>query len=52
MPLAGRTRTEIENLIGTATKELMAEAASGTKIDEGAIKAKLTGANQQMKSGG
>lgn len=44
--------SQFETLIGTAVKDLLAQAASGQKPDENAIKAKLTTANQQMRSGG
>ncbi|SFK29554.1 multiple sugar transport system substrate-binding protein [Amycolatopsis sacchari] len=51
MPMIPK-ESQFETLIGTAVKELMASAASGTRVDDAAVKAKLTAANQQMKSGG
>ncbi|TVT06493.1 extracellular solute-binding protein, partial [Amycolatopsis bartoniae] len=44
--------SQFETLIGTAVKDLFAQAASGTRVDDSAVKAKLAAANQQMKSGG
>lgn len=44
--------SQFETLIGTAVKDLLAQAASGQKVDDNAIKAKLTTANQQMQAGG
>jgi multiple sugar transport system substrate-binding protein len=44
--------SQFETLIGTAVKDLLAQAASGQKVDDAAIKAKLTTANQQMRTGG
>jgi multiple sugar transport system substrate-binding protein len=44
--------SQFETLIGTAVKDLLAQAAGGQKPDDNAIKAKLTTANQQMRSGG
>lgn len=41
-----------ETLVGTAVKELLADAASGKPVDDAAIQAKLAAANQQMKSAG
>ncbi|WP_437571640.1 ABC transporter substrate-binding protein [Sorangium sp. So ce542] len=50
MPMMEET-TQFETLVGTAMKDLLAEAASGKAVDEAAIRAKLTKANQQMVSG-
>ncbi|MFD2419390.1 ABC transporter substrate-binding protein [Amycolatopsis pigmentata] len=44
--------SQFETLIGNAVKDLLAQAAVGQKPDDNAIKAKLTTANQQMRSGG
>lgn len=44
--------SQFETLIGTAVKDLLAQAASGKKPDDNTIKARLTTANQQMRSGG
>jgi multiple sugar transport system substrate-binding protein len=44
--------SQFETLIGNAVKDLMAQAASGQKPDDNAIKARLTTANQQMPAGG
>lgn len=50
MPMIEET-AQFETLVGTAMKDLLAEAASGKAVDEAAIRAKLTKANQQMTSG-
>lgn len=44
--------SQFETLIGTVVKDLLAQAASGKKVDDATIKAKLNTANQQMRSGG
>jgi multiple sugar transport system substrate-binding protein len=44
--------SQFETLIGNAVKDLIGQAAVGQTIDDNAIKAKLTAANQQMSSGG
>ncbi|GDY29598.1 sugar ABC transporter substrate-binding protein [Gandjariella thermophila] len=43
---------QFETLVGTAVKDLLADAASGKPVDDAAIQAKLAAANQQMKSSG
>jgi multiple sugar transport system substrate-binding protein len=43
---------QFESLVGTAIKDLLADAASGKPVDDAAIQAKLAAANQQMKSSG
>lgn len=50
MPMIEET-AQFETLVGTAMKDLLAEAVSGKAVDEAAIRAKLTKANQQMTSG-
>ncbi|WP_437549615.1 sugar ABC transporter substrate-binding protein [Sorangium sp. So ce367] len=50
MPMIEET-AQFETLVGTAMRDLFAEAASGKAVDEAAIRAKLTRANQQMASG-
>ncbi|HTN91543.1 MAG TPA: sugar ABC transporter substrate-binding protein [Sorangium sp.] len=50
MPMIEET-AQFETLVGTAMKDLLAEAASGKAVDDAAIRAKLTKANQQMASG-
>jgi multiple sugar transport system substrate-binding protein len=44
--------SQFETLVGTAVKDLLADAASGKPVDDAAIQAKLAAANQQMKSSG
>ena len=44
--------SQFETLVGTAMKDLFADAASGKAITADAIKAKLSAANQQVKAGG
>jgi len=41
--------SQFETLVGTAMKELFADAASGKPITDDAIKAKLTQAQSQVK---
>jgi multiple sugar transport system substrate-binding protein len=41
--------SQFETLVGTAMKELFADAASGKPVTEASIKAKLTQAQQQIK---
>lgn len=43
--------SQFEALVGTAMKDLFADAASGKAITADAIKAKLSAANQQVKAG-
>ncbi len=49
MPMIEET-AQFETLVGTAMKDLLAEAAGGKAVDDAAIRAKLTKANQQMAS--
>ena len=42
--------SQFETLVGTAMKELFADAASGKQITEEMVKAKLTNAQQQVRS--
>ncbi|GAB3002319.1 sugar ABC transporter substrate-binding protein [Amycolatopsis acidiphila] len=51
MPMIAQ-ESQFETLIGTSVKELLAQAAGGTKIDAAAVQAKLTAANEQMRTGG
>jgi multiple sugar transport system substrate-binding protein len=44
--------SQFETLIGTAVKDLLAQAASGQPVDDSVIQAKLRSANDQMRSGG
>lgn len=44
--------SQFETLVGTALKDLFADAASGKAVTSEAIKAKLAAANQQVKAGG
>lgn len=44
--------SQFETLVGKAMVELFAQAASGKQVSADDIKAKLTAANQQIKSGG
>ena len=44
--------SQFETLVGTAMKDLFADAASGKAITADAIKAKLSAANQQVRAGG
>jgi multiple sugar transport system substrate-binding protein len=44
--------SQFETLVGTAMKDLFADAASGKAVTADAIKAKLAAANQQVKAGG
>jgi ABC-type glycerol-3-phosphate transport system substrate-binding protein len=44
--------SQFGTLVGTAMKDLFADAASGKAITADAIKAKLSAANQQVKAGG
>jgi len=44
--------SQFETLVGTAMKDLFAQAASGKPVTADDIKAKLTAANQQIKAGG
>ncbi|WP_437735069.1 ABC transporter substrate-binding protein [Sorangium sp. So ce1335] len=50
MPMIEET-AQFETLVGTAMRDLLAEAASGKAVDDAAIRAKLTKAKQQMASG-
>jgi multiple sugar transport system substrate-binding protein len=43
---------QFETLVGTAMKDLFADAASGKPVTADTIKSKLTAANQQVKAGG
>ena len=45
-------KSRFETLVGTAMKDLFADAASGRAITADAIKAKPSAANQQVKAGG
>lgn len=44
--------SQFETLVGTAMKDLFADAASGKTVTVQAVKDKLTAANQQVKVGG
>jgi multiple sugar transport system substrate-binding protein len=44
--------SQFETLVGTAMKDLFADAASGKPVTTATIKAKLSAANQQVKAGG
>jgi multiple sugar transport system substrate-binding protein len=43
---------QFETLIGTAVKDVLADAASGKTVDEQVVREKLTAADQQMTAGG
>jgi len=44
--------SQFETLVGTAMKNLFADAASGKPVTEEYVRSKLTAANQQVKAGG
>jgi multiple sugar transport system substrate-binding protein len=44
--------SQFETLVGTAMKDLFADAASGKPVTTASIKSKLSAANQQVKAGG
>ncbi|AUX40579.1 sugar ABC transporter substrate-binding protein [Sorangium cellulosum] len=50
MPMIEET-AQFETLVGTAMRDLLAEAASGKAVTDASIRGKLTAANQQMASG-